>query len=140
VSEGDEVRRRFAALAAGLLVVGVGVTAMAAQTTGPSRVTEEQAEAGRVVFERKCAACHVPDAGGVRRAPTLIGQRFLSKWGARKVRDLFVRMRNGMPPTGVRPRGDGYTNILAFLLHSNGQPAGTETLDPLSYDTVAHVP
>lgn len=50
------------------------------------------------------------------------------------MRDLFVRMRDGMPPIGVRPRGDAYTNILAFLLRSNGRLAGGVPLDPLSYD------
>jgi hypothetical protein len=53
------------------------------------------------------------------------------------VRDLFVRMRDGMPPMGVRPRGDGYANILAFLLRDNGRLAGVVPLDPLSYDRLA---
>ncbi len=95
--------------------------------------TEEQAEAGRAQFERRCAACHMPDANGVLRAPGLVGRRFLSRWGDRRVRDLFVRMRSGMPPVGVRPRGDGFANILAYLLQANGVPTGTEVLDPLSY-------
>ena len=53
------------------------------------------------------------------------------------MRDLFVRMRDGMPPIGVRPRGDAYANILAFLLRDNGRPAGVVPLDPLSYDRLA---
>ena len=53
------------------------------------------------------------------------------------MRQLFVRMRDGMPPVGVHPRGDGYTNILAFLLRKNGRTAGAEPLDPLSYDRLA---
>ena len=71
------------------------------------------------------------------RAPPLSGLSFRSKWGDRRVRDLFVRMRDGMPPMGVRPRGNAYANILAFLLRENGRPAGVVPLDPLSYDRLA---
>lgn len=48
--------------------------------------------------------------------------------------DLFARMRAGMPPYDVRPRAEAYTNIMAFLLRANGLSAGTEALDPTSYD------
>ena len=116
----------------GLLILTVTAAAAQAPSTGPS-FTEAQAGAGQIEFERKCASCHLPDADGERRAPALIGPRFVSTWGDRRVRDLFVRMRDGMPPIGVRPRGDAYTNILAFLLRENGQPAGSTPLDPLSY-------
>ena len=39
-----------------------------------------------------------------------------------------------MPPAGVRPGGESYTNILAYLLRQSGLPAGADPLDPLSYD------
>jgi mono/diheme cytochrome c family protein len=104
--------------------------------TGPG-FTEAQATAGQVEFERKCAQCHAPEAGGERTAPSLNGPGFRDKWGDRPVRDLFVRMRDGMPPIGVRPRGDGYTNILAFLLRENGIRPGTAPLNPLSYNRLA---
>ena len=32
------------------------------------------------------------------------------------MRNLFVRMRDGMPSIGVRPRGDIYTNILILIV------------------------
>ena len=116
----------------GLLILTV--TAGAAQAPSPgASFTEAQAGTGQIEFERKYASCHLPDADGERLAPALIGPRFLGVWGDRRVRDLLVRMRDGMPPIGVRPRGDGYTNILAFLLRENGQPAGSAPLDPLSY-------
>jgi len=92
--------------------------------------TEAQASAGQVEFARKCAPCHAPDDGGERRAPALSGPSFRDKWGDRRVRQLFVRMRDGMPPVGVRPRGDGYTNILAFLLHRGGGATRPAQLRP----------
>jgi mono/diheme cytochrome c family protein len=130
-----------------LIVVVVAATTLGAQTPdgavrdgdeqstvqGGARYTEEQSDAGRVEFERKCASCHMPDASGDRRAPALVGPGFRGRWGDRRVRDLFVRMRAGMPPIGVRPRAGGFTRILAYLLQANGLPAGPEALDPLSY-------
>lgn len=106
----------------------------AAHVSAQGPYTAAQADAGQVEFERKCAGCHEPDARGGRRAPALSGPGFLDKWGDRRVRDLFVRMRDGMPPIGVRPRGDAFTHILAHLLRANGVPPGPAELDPLSYD------
>ena len=115
-------------------VVLVATTAMAQPPPPNLAFTASQAEAGHIEFEQKCASCHMPATDGQRLAPMLIGPQFLSKWGHRRARDLFVRMRDGMPPIGVRPRGDGYANILAFLLRENGGQAGSDALDPLSYD------
>ncbi|MDE0829682.1 MAG: cytochrome c [Vicinamibacterales bacterium] len=124
----------LATLAACLLLsASVAAQQEASPSSGPV-FTIEQATAGRVEFERTCAPCHAPADGAERRAPPLSGPSFRDKWGDRRVRDLFVRMRDGMPPIGVRPRGDAYTNILAFLLRSNGRLAGGVPLDPLSYD------
>ena len=121
-------------------VVVFAVTVAASQAPSGARYTKAQADAGRVAFDRKCASCHMPDASGDRRAPALTGSRFLNRWGDRRVRDLFVRMRAGMPPIGVRPTGDAFTAIIAFLLQANGLPAGTEALDATSYDTLTRSP
>lgn len=116
-----------------LLPTPVAAQQKPSPSSGPA-FTSEQATAGRLEFERSCAPCHAPANGADRRAPALSGPSFRDKWGDRRVRDLFVRMRDGMPPIGVRPRGDAYANILAFLLRDNGRPAGAAPLDPLSYD------
>lgn len=116
------------------LVVLIATPAISQPPPPNLAFTAAQAEAGHIEFEHKCALCHMPDTDGRRVAPVLIGPKFLSEWGNRRVRDLFVRMRDGMPPIGVRPRGDGYANILAFLLRENGGQAGSDALDPLSYD------
>jgi mono/diheme cytochrome c family protein len=115
----------------------VGASAFPALgTQAPATVTYTpgQALAGQQEFARRCAECHLSQPDGSRRAPALSGAAFRSRWVDRRVRDLFVRMRDGMPPIGVRPRGEGYANILAFLLQENGQNAGARPLDPLSYD------
>ncbi len=118
-----------------LFAMSVGVLpALGAQAPATVTYTPGQALAGQQEFVRGCAECHLPGPDGSRRAPALSGAAFRSRWVDRRVRDLFVRMRDGMPPIGVRPRGEGYANILAFLLQENGQNAGARPLDPLSYD------
>ena len=99
----------------GLLILTVTAGAAQAHSPGAS-CTEAQVCAGPIEFERKCASCHLPDAEGERRALALIGPRFVSTWGDRHVCNLFVRMRDGMPPIGARPRGDAYTNILILIV------------------------
>jgi len=70
-----------------------------------------------------------------------MGPEGIKAWSDRLVCGLFVRMRDGMPPIGVRPRGDPYTNILlAFLLQAKRLAAWAEALDPLSYDRLLPVP
>ncbi len=114
-----------------LAVAALGVPTVVGAQPG---FTAAQAEAGRVEFERRCAECHEATDGFPRRAPALTGPAFEDRWRGRRVRDLFVRMRDGMPPAGVRPGGESYTNILAYLLRQSGLPAGADPLDPLSYD------
>jgi len=110
------------------------VPALGSQTPEAVTYTSGQAMAGQQEFARRCAECHLLQPDGSRRAPALSGAAFRNRWVDLRVRDLFVRMRDGMPPIGVRPQGEGYANILAFLLQENGQNAGALPLDPLSYD------
>ncbi len=69
-----------------------------------------------------------------------MGLEVIKAWSDRRVRDLSVRMRDGMPPIGVRPREDDHTNVLAFLLRAKRLAAVAEPLDPLSYDRHWPVP
>ena len=103
------------------------VVGAASQTLPRSLFTAAQATAGQVEFKRLCADSHLPDSAADNRSPALIGGRFIDTRTNRRVRD-------GTPPVGVRPRGNDYTNILAFLLQAHGLAAGTEPLDPLSYE------
>ena len=108
--------------------------ALPATIGAQSTYTAAQADAGRLEYDRRCAECHEASDGFPRRAPALSGPGFEDRWGERRIRDLFVRMRDGMPPAGVRPRGESYTNVLAYLLRLNSVPAGATPLDPLSYE------
>ena len=92
--------------------------------------TATQAQTGRVEFKCKCSSRHLPGPDGDRPAPSLMGLEVIKAWSDRRVRDLSVRMRDGMPPVGVRPREDDHTNVLAFLLQAKRLAAGAEPLDP----------
>jgi alcohol dehydrogenase (cytochrome c) len=60
----------------------------------------------------------------------LAGSDFLNQWGGRTASDLISFMRLTMPPGTQGSLGEqAYVNLAAFLLQSNGAPAGSQTLD-----------
>ena len=73
----------------------------AAQTAGS--YTAAQAEAGRAVFDRSCATCHMTDLSGAFEAPELAGPNFQLAWGARPVGELFDRYCQADENLGDRP-------------------------------------
>lgn len=91
--------------------------------------TEGQAARGAESFRQNCAVCHGASLGGVGEAPALVGAQFVSDFNGLTVGDLFERMRTTMPLNnpGVLTR-DQYADILAFMLKSNGYPAGEREL------------
>ena len=120
---------------------GLMLTVAGAASEAPPPFTVTQAQTVQVQFKCKCSSRHLPDPDGDRPAPSLMGPEGIKAWSDHRVCGLFVRMRDGMPPTGVRPRGDAYTNILlAFLLQAKRLAAWAEALDPLSYDRLLPVP
>ena len=111
-----------------LTVTALSATATA-QTVG--FYTPAQAEAGRAVFDRSCATCHMSDLSGAFEAPELAGPNFQLAWGARPVGELFDLVRVSMPPGQGGALGDeAYTNVIAYILQANGVPAGTQALAP----------
>jgi hypothetical protein len=99
-----------------LLLAFVGLSA---QST-PSPFTTVQADAGRVVYEQACAACHGAALRQLPEAP-LAGREFVAAWGSRSTSDLVAYMRSTMPPEnpGGLPEAS-YLAIAAYLLQSNG--------------------
>jgi alcohol dehydrogenase (cytochrome c) len=98
-------------------------------TTGP--YTTEQADAGRILYQANCAACHLPDLRGGNEAPPLAGHNFITAWRDRTTNDLFNRIRYTMPADNPGSMGDqSSASIVAFILQANGAPAGTRALTP----------
>ena len=94
-----------------------------------------QATKGEALYGTECASCHAADLQGSGPMPGLSGDDFRKEWHGQSVGDLFERIRTTMPgdkPGKLSPEVNA--NILAFLLKSNGYPAGKADL---SGDTAA---
>ena len=118
------------------LVLAGGVIAVSghAQSAGKSVwdgvFSPEQASRGEAQYNARCAACHGATLNGTGEAPGLNGGEFVSHYDQLTVAELFDRVRTTMPQNdpGSMTR-DEYADVVAFLLKSNGFPAGTTALD-----------
>lgn len=118
-----------------ILFAGVAVAA-AAQAQVPGKTvwdgifSVEQAARGEAQYNARCGACHGATLNGTGEAPGLSGGEFVSHYDQLTIADLFDRVRTTMPQNdpGSMTR-DEYTDIVAFLLKSNGFPVGTAPLD-----------
>ena len=98
--------------------------------------TAAQATAGRAAYQANCASCHMPDLAGRSEAPPLAGPNFMNSWRNRTTRDLFEFIQSTMPPDGSNLTADQYLAVTAFILESNGAPAGAQ---PLTATTAAPI-
>jgi mono/diheme cytochrome c family protein len=91
--------------------------------------TQEQASRGKGLYGGQCASCHGAALDGSGTAPPLAGGDFKGNWNGQTVDDLFEKMQTSMPADqpGRLTRGQN-ADILAFLLLSNGFPAGQKEL------------
>ncbi len=93
--------------------------------------TEAQAERGKAAYVTSCASCHGADLAGSGEARPLAGSEILTSWNGLPVGELFERTRSTMPitaPGSLDPAA--YADILAYMLKSNGLPAGLAELAP----------
>jgi alcohol dehydrogenase (cytochrome c) len=112
-------------LAGGTLAVGV---ALAAQQTPQGGVyTAEQATIGATAYATACAGCHRTDLSGQFEAPPLAGSNFMNVWRGRSTNDLYTKIATSMPPTAPGSLSEqAVTSLVAFILRSNGAPAGNQ--------------
>ena len=127
------MRKYFALALIVIAVYGVmavyGVKTVAGQQTAAGPYTAAQAAAGRTAYQASCAGCHLPDLAGRNEAPQLSGANFMTQWGAKTARELITFMQTAMPPENAGSLGQQtYVNLAAFLLQSNGAPAGNQAL------------
>lgn len=117
------------------------VTADGAEAPATSTFTEEQYEAGGLLFQEQCALCH--GAGlddGV--ATPLLGQTFRKSWSRLGVTvgDLYNRIVTTMPPGQLGDLSESENlAILAYLLGNNNVLSGSEALKP-DYDYLSAIP
>jgi alcohol dehydrogenase (cytochrome c) len=100
--------------------------------TGQQSVTftGAQAQRGQNLYEKRCASCHGLQLTGGSASP-LAGNGFMAKWGQGKhnVDELYYITRTQMPygAAGTMTRQQ-YLDIVAYILKSNGYPAGDRAL------------
>ena len=116
-------------LAAGAFAVG-GHAQSASKSVWDGVFSPEQAARGEAHYVASCAACHGATLDGTGEAPGLSGGEFVSHYDQLTIAALFDRVRTTMPQNdpGSLTR-DEYADVVAFLLKSNGFPAGTAPLD-----------
>jgi S-disulfanyl-L-cysteine oxidoreductase SoxD len=116
--------------------IGIGLALLAGmvQAQQPASVwdgvyTQEQAVRGKAVYAKECSSCHGAALNGSGQAPPLEGADFKGNWNGQTVNDLFDKMQTSMPADrpGQLTRTQN-ADILAFLLSSNGFPAGQKDL------------
>jgi alcohol dehydrogenase (cytochrome c) len=113
-------------LAGATLALGAAAV-MGAQQTPTGIYTAEQATIGQTAYGTVCAGCHRPDLSGQFEAPPLAGPNFMNAWRGRSTNELYTKIATSMPPTAPGSLSEqAVTSLVAFILRSNGAPAGNQ--------------
>jgi alcohol dehydrogenase (cytochrome c) len=118
-----------AALVLSTAAIALGGHVAAQSAPGP--FTAAQADAGRAAYIANCMSCHQANMAGEGDALPLVGKTFMAQWQNRPAKDLYDTIHASMPygnPGSLDVTS--YTNLVAFLLQSNGAKAGTTALTP----------
>jgi quinoprotein glucose dehydrogenase len=133
--------RRIAVLIIFLWIPVIPIAAQAQTTDGKiwsGAYTTVQAIRGKVNFTGSCERCHGATlAGGT--GPSLTGTRFMSSWENESVYELFIKIRDTMPPNfGTALTDEAKLDVVAYLLQANGFPAGSTELkiEPDELETI----
>jgi cytochrome c5 len=89
--------------------------------------TAAQADRGKTAFLSTCVLCHKSDLSG-GQGPTLKGDRFMANWEGESLNQLFVKVRDTMPPDFGLLEPQTKIDIVAYLIEANGFPAGSVEL------------
>jgi mono/diheme cytochrome c family protein len=120
-----------------VLTMAFGLSIAARQAPATARAalfTDAQAAGGEALYRQSCAGCHGASlTGGI--APALAGPAFEASWSDPRVTlaDIFFIARTTMPPraSGSLSPQD-HAAVFAFILKSNGFPAGPTALTAAS--------
>ena len=115
-----------AVLAAALTIDAAG------RTVWDGVYTASQSERGTALYAEQCSRCHgdfLDGDGAGERIVALAGTTFEENWESTSLSDLFDKIGRTMPrgaPGTLSSRQ--VLDVMAFLLQSNGYPAGTTDL------------
>src|SRR5437868_5917960 len=93
-----------------MVAAACGVVILFAQQRPAGPYTQEQATAGRAIYQTSCASCHAADLSG-REGPQLAGANFMAQWGDRNAGELIKFMQSTMPPGGGAFPGASYLDL-----------------------------
>lgn len=117
-------------ISSALVLAGAALAQDAGKSVWQGVFTAEQASRGEGIYSQRCGACHGAALNGTGEAPPLIGGEFVSHWDTMTVGDLYDRVRTTMPQNDPQSMTrEEYADVLAFLLKTNGFPAGGQPLD-----------
>jgi mono/diheme cytochrome c family protein len=126
---------QLAGLLAAALTMWIGAAAAQAPPVAGARsawsgvFNADQVERGRTLYNAQCARCHGETLGGGETSPALVDDVFFAFWGGKTVGDLVEYTRTTMPSDGPgKISRKRCTDIAAYLLSTNGFPAGDQEL------------
>jgi cytochrome c len=114
---------------AGLILIAAAAVYGASDTSVWDGVyTPAQADRGKTLYTEQCSACH-GDALEGKNGPALAAASFKADFDGLMVADLFEYVQKSMPRGNAGTLSREQTrDLVAFLLTSNGFPAGTRDL------------
>lgn len=115
-----------------LLLLFIGQAAPPkARTVWDGVYTSSQATRGQAAYRESCSRCHELDLSGRGGVLPLAGRSFIDRWREDDLVDLFTYIKVSMPKDGVETVNEATkSDILAYVLHENGFPPGTDELKP----------
>ena len=128
-------------IAHAFFIAGVGWLGLASMPTATSNAadnatsvwlgvyTKAQAARGQAIYFAACASCHGVVLQGDSDIPELTGNSFLKRWTDQSIGALFAYTMSQMPVGRPRSLGvQGYAEVIAHILASNGFPDGQQEL------------
>jgi cytochrome c len=111
-----------------LLIAAVAAYAADETSVWDGVYTAAQANRGKTLYSDRCSACHGDSLEG-KNGPSLAAASFRADFDSLAVDDLFEYVQKSMPRgnAGSLSR-EQTTDLVAFLLTSNGFPAGSNDL------------
>jgi len=122
-----------------LAFIAVGASGLAAT---PGDYTQQQAAAGRQVFNQHCAKCHGSNLQG-QSGPPLAGSKFKSnlEYSKMSAQQIFAFIKTQMPydaPGSLSKKQ--YLRALAYILSKNNYPQGSRQLSEKILPSVKLLP
>lgn len=98
-------------------------------STWDSVYTDSQTVRGDSLYKAACVKCHGADLMGTPDGNPLNGDDFKASWDGLSLDQIYDKILNEMPPDTPKtiPR-NLVPDVMAYILKTNGFPAGTKAL------------